>query len=160
MKRIINIVVPIITFLFELGLFWPFSFLQIVNAAGYSEYKNVELEYNLYLIKYGREPRDINFIPEEIRRSVGDSKYSIKYNEKTGDISYKLHRHYPYGICNFIDYIFHRNMIIGMTIGHVVKSPQSSLEFHSWVGEISQCSAEECGSCCEDREIEYENEPS
>lgn len=123
MNNIIKIIVAVKYYIIGvfLGFFlcWPFDFLQLENADGYAEYKKSKLVYESYLKKYGKEPRNINFLPQEIRENIGKRDYPIKFIEETGDLMYKYPRPYPYGKSNFIDYIFNKKMIVGSIIGHI-----------------------------------------
>lgn len=122
MKKIRNIVWFFASFVvvFFASLF-PFNFLQLENADGYAEYKKAKSAYESYLKKYGKEPQNLNFLPQEIQENIGKKEYPIKFINETGDLIYKYPRPYPYGKSNLIDYVFHRRMTIGSTIGHITK---------------------------------------
>ena len=104
-----------------LGIFlcWTFDYLQLENADGYAEYKKARSAYESYLKKYGKEPCNINFLPEDIRENIGKHDYPIKFIEETGNLTYKYPRPYPYGKSNLIDYIFCKKMVVGSIIGHI-----------------------------------------
>lgn len=80
MKRYMRHIYLIISFVAGFILSYPFNGLQVENSKEYRIYLQSKEAYYNYILKNGKYPTNIEYLPSEIRNEVGKKGYPLQYD--------------------------------------------------------------------------------
>lgn len=95
---------------------YPYDFFQKEYSEGWSKVEEMNSLYQHYVKQHGREPEDLSFLPEEIRKDMKNPECPVKYNHETGNLTSRV----SFKKFNVINYLLGRKIdSIGVLIGHI-----------------------------------------